>query len=714
MTPESELAPVRRQAIDAVKVMFDRAVEHYPKSLEIADNKEDVENTTLSSGGPLQDCEFGMILLLVREWLGDGFLDDSGIPSEKFDWVITSLVESTISRLLKPNLKNEGGGGGKRTAFFTGEPYTQHSRGKKYSANLDAAMIVLSFLALAVKHLDEPLSQASHSLQLRDVELPGWVKSQRDVALHIIIEGLRYATECRVVPGDKFIGFTCDPESKRERPTDGCLEEDVDRLFFTWTACETINDMIGWREDYLAPRSAALPPLAVSELNHLIGDLQTTLHQAADWCANVFLEKFKNLELPDPTDLVAKIDELGVDGVPSVDQQYSIDQLKTIVQNVYHLSQYAAIRSLVPQKIELHEVKTISDKLDVLVKQSIIGSKLDEARNPKLFSTLTREYNLGKSNLDPYVDDAWYPLVMRSLSGLLARTLDDFGSRFSRREVFELTVSFRRSLQEHFRNMIKRRPVGGSVGVDGKLWSFVSGQPYVLYATQRTIFALMKYEEFLTAVEDFQKEEPDAEKKEAELAMIFARQFSEFFKPAIRELLAQATPPPVVAAILPPTDPLDIPLPEEPWAAEVIRRWLGSVTEDFKESQIANTVDTMASRLRLVEINAKGYIPSEELNQPKNERKRNGALEQWDVLNKEYEKIRESGELGKRLSDLENWEASELKLILFDHLIRNYLRRFRTIEKLLKDEPTEEWKLIQEAIQTQENISKLDPTGSLL
>ena len=713
MTPESELAPVRRQAIDAVKVMFDRALEHYPKSLEVKDNKEDVENTTLSSSGPLQDCEFGMILLLAREWLGNDFFDESGSTSERFEWVIRSLVDSTITRLLKPNLKNEGGGG-KRTAFFTGEPYTQHSRGRKYSANLDAAMIVLAFLALAVKHLDEPLSQADHSLQPRDVDLPGWVKSQRDAAIFIIIEGLRYATECRVVAGGKFIGFTCDPDSNRESPTDGCLEEEVDRLFFTWTACETINDMIDWRKEYLAPRSAELPPTAVSELNDLIGELETTLHQAADWCESVFLEKFKNLELPDPTDLVAKIDELGVDGVPSTDQQQSIDQLKEIVQNVYHLSQYAAIRSLVPQKIELYEVKTISDKLDVLVKQSIIGSRLDEARNPKLFSTLTREYNLGKSNLDPYVDDAWYPLVMRSLSGLLSRTLDDFGGRFSRREVFELTVSFRRSLQEHFRNMNKRRPVGGSAGADGKLWSFVSGQPYVLYATQRTIFALMKYEEFLIAVEDFQKQEPDSEKREGELAMLFARQFSEFFKPAIRELLAQATPPTVVAALSPPPQPLDIPLPDEPWAAEVIRRWMASVTEDFKESQIANTVDAIAGRLRLVELNAKRYIPSEELEQPKNKRKRDGALEQWDVLTKEYEKICESGDLGKRLSALENWETNEVKQILFDHLIRNYLRRFETIEKLLKDEPTEEWKLIQDAIQTQESISKLDPIGSLV
>jgi hypothetical protein len=203
---EPDLAPIRKQALEAVKVMFERATEHYPDSVDVSDNKEEVKDTTLSASGPLQDCEFGMVLLLVRDWLGDEFFNSPGVSEEKFHWIISSLVESTVTRLLKPNLKNEGGGG-KHIAFFTGEPYTQHSRGKKYSANLDAAMIALAFLILAIKYYDEPLSDPN-SLPFKDARLPDWVNSQRDAALYVIIEGLKYAKECRVVHDQEFKGFT--------------------------------------------------------------------------------------------------------------------------------------------------------------------------------------------------------------------------------------------------------------------------------------------------------------------------------------------------------------------------------------------------------------------------------------------------------------------------------------------------------------------------
>src|SRR6185369_16375746 len=143
------------------------------------------------------------------------------------------------------DLKNEGGRG-KHVSFFTGEPYTQHSRGKKYSANLDAAMIAIAFLILAVNRFHEQLSK-DRPPQIKDVPIPEWIQNQRDAVLFIIIEGLEYASQCRVIPSGKFLGFTCDPESNQDRPADGGLELDVDRLFFTWTACETINDVMTWR-----------------------------------------------------------------------------------------------------------------------------------------------------------------------------------------------------------------------------------------------------------------------------------------------------------------------------------------------------------------------------------------------------------------------------------------------------------------------------------
>lgn len=128
------------------------------------------------------------------------------------------------------------------------------------------------------------------------------------------------------------------------------------------------------------------------------------------------------------------------------------------------MSQYAAIRSLVPESITPNEVGNVIDKLDLLVQTSILDSRLDDADHPVLYRTLTRSYSLGNSNPEAYKDDAWYPLVVRSLSGLLSRTLQDIGTQLSRQEVLALTLTFKKSLQNHVRKMIERRPSGGESG----------------------------------------------------------------------------------------------------------------------------------------------------------------------------------------------------------------------------------------------------------
>jgi len=711
MTPETDLTLVRKQALDAITVMFERAVKDYPNSVQVTDQKEEVENTTLSASGPLQDCEFGMALLLVADWLEDEFFESSGIAEEKFEWAIKTLVESTVVRLLKPDLKNEGGRGS-HVSFFTGEPYTQHSRGKKYSANLDAAMIATAFLMLAVERLNEQLANI-HLPPIKDVPLPEWVQNQRDVALFIITEGLEYALQCRVTPNGKFLGFTCDPESNQSRPADGGLESDVDRLFFTWTACETINDVLNWRTEYLELHSSTLPAPAVLRLNDLINDLKGTLSDAAKWCSEVFFEQFRNLTVEDPTELIEEIRPLGKDGVPSPAQQEAIDRLKVNIQHVYHISQYAAVRSLVPSSVTIEEVRTISDKLDVLVKQSILGSTLDEAVNPKLFTTLTREYKLGRSNNDPYVDDAWYPLVMRSLSGLLSRTLDDFraqiGTNFSQQQVLEVIASFRRSLAEHFRNLIRRRPTGGAAGPDGKLWSYLSGQPYVLYATQRTIFALMKYDAFLKAVDLFQaqqKEETDS--SDGDLSSKLARRFAEtYFKPIISELLLEIPRSADGQLILPVnSNGQDLPMPNEQWAKDVIRTWMGKFTTDFESSKVKSNLAEKANWLTLIRECVEKYEPSKDLPP----RKRNGVDENFQKLKEEYNKICNL-KVGEELLKQPKWGDDELTPILFDYLFRNCVQRATgSIEELSKNS-TDLWKLIKDAIDIRDNLKNLDPTG---
>ncbi|HEV7892051.1 MAG TPA: hypothetical protein VGP08_15505 [Pyrinomonadaceae bacterium] len=695
--------------MDAITVMLERAVEHYPASVNVEDKKEDVANTTLSASGPLQDCEFGMVVLLVNDWLGDAPFESFG---EKFEWALTTLVDNTLTRLLKPNLRNEGGGGGDHRAFFTGEPYTQHSRGKKYSANLDAAMIVLAFLMLALKRFDEVLSKRAVPPPLNDVALPEWVKTQRDAAVLVIIEGLKYARECRVAPDGRFQGFTCDPDSNRARPADGSLEDDADRLFFTWTACETINDIIDWRGKYLEPMSGLLPAEAVAEMGGLIDELQKTLHQASEWCAQVFLTKFESFDPEVSGELVAAVNALGEEGVPGVEQQRDINIMEDVVQHVYHLSQYAAIRSLVPKAVTLSEVGTISDKLDVLVKQ-ILGSGLDDALHPKLYITLTRQYDLGKSNPDPYVDDAWYPLVVRSLSGLLSRTLDDIGASFPKQQVLNLTATFQRSLQEHFRSLIKRRPEGGAGGADGKLWSFATGKPYVLYATQRTIFALMKYEEFLRAVYKFQQEPDEPEEQTQEdLSLVLARKMAEtHIRPLIDQMLKYVPRDGNGAYLLPVAAPQQVPLPGEPWAAAAVCKWLADFTRDFERAKVAGNVSQRASELIRIRKYAESYEPSPNLP----ERLRRPVEEHLETLKAKYEDIRNFDGVMPKLAELPGWEDGKLTPVLFDYLFRSYLNSPGvSFEHLFEKESLPAlWKLIQEAKSAQESISGLDKTATV-
>ncbi len=504
---ESYMIPIRKQVLDAIRVMFDRAVEDAPDEPDIQDRKQDVADSTLSNSGALQDCEFGMILLLVHDWLGGDFF--VSIDRQKFARAVVALVERTVNRVLARR-QNYGGGRGNYAAFFTGEPYTQYARGKKYSANLDAAMITLAFLAPAIEKFNNVLAQ--RECRVENVAFPDWVKSLRDAALYVVLEGLEYAQECCVINNNEFQGFTCDPESNIASPKDGSLTSDYDRLFFTWTACETISDMVVWRNSYLTKQVLdPLPRVAIEALKSAIAELEKTLVEAAAWCQARFLPEFEDFEPEDPTDLVQEVDRLAINMAIDPDLHGPrIFSLERSVQYVYHLSQYAAIRSLVPRSVQLEEARAIIDKLERLVSVSIIESGLDGAKHPALFNTLTRKYRLGKSGPEDYTDDAWYPLVVRSLSGLLSRTLSEIGKNFSRSEVFSLTQTFKRSLDGHFRKLTKRRPAGGRFGPNGDLWSFAEGQPYVLYATQRTIFSLIKYADFLKAVDDFLRTAPDA------------------------------------------------------------------------------------------------------------------------------------------------------------------------------------------------------------
>ncbi|HJQ25461.1 MAG TPA: hypothetical protein VKA60_16190 [Blastocatellia bacterium] len=693
-----DLAPIRKLAADAIEEMFKRAVQNDPADPDIQDAKDEVKDNKLLPNGPLQDCEFGMALLLVRDWLGEGFF--ASVERDKFAKAIPALVERTVKRLLLRN-QSDRGGGGEHAAFFTGEPYTEYARGKNFSANLDAAMITLAFLAPAVTQLNEQLAGLDHNLQPNEVALPDWVKNLRDAALYVILDGLNYAKQCRVVHDKTFLGFTCDPESNAQNPKDGGLSNDEDRLFFTWTACETINDMIVWRDGYLMAQLPTPPPAqAVTRLTELINDLRGTLLDAAQWCQGCFLERFEAFEPRETKEIVREVERLRVGAALEREQSDRVKAMAGSVQHVYHLSQYAAIRSLVPERITPKEVRTLIEKLDPLVTKFILLSGLDDAEHAALYRSLTREYSLGSSNQEPYKDDAWYPLVVRSLSGLLSRTLNDIGTQVSRSEALALTLTFQRSLESHVKNMIERRPKGGESGPDGRLWSFAADQPYVLYATLRTIFALIKYEEFLVAVDKFQREEPDAAKKEEELAMILGRQFADYFRPAIKEMVAQFSLVAVEPRTVPSAGRLDIALPDEPWAADALYSLLAHLVEDFKRSRVAQILPQRAQQLILARDTA--------VNNPTTE----GMPRTLQAVKNRVDEILKFPQAGEQLAKLETWDARAVTGVLFENLLEEYFKHpNRSFSDLLNpldplNTPAELLKLIEKARVAQDTFNK--------
>jgi hypothetical protein len=115
---ELDIAAIRKLATDAVTVMFNRAVEFDPDTPVVEDKKIELL-LPLPSKGALQDCEFGVILLLVRAWIGNDLF--ASIDCSVFHRVVKSLVKRTVNRLSDP-LELDEGGNGNHIAFFAVVP----------------------------------------------------------------------------------------------------------------------------------------------------------------------------------------------------------------------------------------------------------------------------------------------------------------------------------------------------------------------------------------------------------------------------------------------------------------------------------------------------------------------------------------------------------------------------------------------------------------
>lgn len=579
---EGLIKEIEGQVSAALTEMFRRAI----KDGAVLDRKNEVKGKgDLELDGLVQDCEFGMILLLGRSWLRQR----NAIPQQLGDetavrGLIVKLVSDSVTSLLARKQSDVGRDSGK-DVFFSGAPYTRIALPNKkegYSANLDSAMLVLGFLAPALKEYHAELAAIA-----APVAPAPWTHNLRDVALYVCMAGVDYATDCQVRL-TAFSGFSCDPNSKVDdtEPPKPYLDE-YDRLFFTWTASETIRDLLEW-EGSLKEIAEGVPAEDVTTLSSGILGLKKTIEEAALWCKDKFLERLRNLKTMDVAAVIALLEKNDNWGE---EQDEMVENVRKHVQHVYHLSQYAAIRSLYPAQVTLQEVNDICDRLDVLVSNDILKSKLDELQpDSPLFTTLTRSYKLGKSTKEKitYDDDAYYPLVVRSMAALLTRTMDRLVQNTTREDIKSVVNLFRRALQIHYQNLIERRPGDAA---DRDLWSFARKQPYILYATQRTIFALLAYADFLERMDRFDEQSDSDEILEADVKNLLGRELVEnVFGRAVKEIVSMAMTramarrgvTEVVAAPLPSVPAGTVPMPNASWASEVFIDWLKTVTIDFE------------------------------------------------------------------------------------------------------------------------------------
>jgi len=716
---EPILAEIETHVRTALNVMLDRAMEG--ESLEIADRKD--EETDLEPSGLLQDCEFGMILLQGRRWLAqrealNGSIADHKAVERLVVQLVARVVDRAIAGLRDRFIQDKGGGLQGSAVFFTGEPYTKYRERKitYYSANIDSAMITLGFLLPALEDFDDALanSDLSDLNEKCQAKLSHLGDNLRDAALFVCNEGIRYARACAVQSPDGFDGFSSDPGSVTpDEP--GFVTKTEDRLFYSWTASETINDLGDW-SGYLERLAAGAPSEELAKLLQEaiegIESLGVLLQETAKWCEKSFLERFRKLEPLPVRNVVTEIEGLG----ENIEQQQEdeLRQLAAHVQHVYHLSQYAAIRSLAPAAVTPAEVGDIFQQLHSLVTQDIINSQLDRTEHPRLFECLTRQYDLGNSNATAeYLDDAFYPLVVRSLSALLSRTIADISLRGNTEEVEQLARDYRRLLYDHYLNLVQRRPrkklEGGEEepGVVKYLWSFADRQPYVFYAAQRTVFALISYADCVVIINDFLANSGGG-KKDKDPARRLAEMLAEhLIGPAARKYIAEL-------AVHPPTLPnladasSQLPLPSQEWAAETIYKWLEELTQDFKDSQIAANLRRSASHLMEIRRYALEYEPRTGLAP----RQKKGVDQLLPDVREKFQQIVAFEGFGGKLAELQAWSTESLLPILFDYVFREFVGRpERSLQDVLDKEASDLiWSTLNEATGQCEAIRKIDGT----
>ncbi len=682
--------------LNSLNVIFNRAFKdkREPKendqsktSFRVLDKKKDESLRE----GLVQDAEFGLILLSMREWLRQhATLTGPVSDAQNVQAVAVAMVESIVDRVLKHPRPSEDDGGvqAEDVAFFSSRPYSYAYRGKwrerVFPANLDSAMLVLAFLALALEEYDAVLKNCPWKNERDELQ---WTNSLRDAALFVCREAIGYATRCQVRNDGRLEGYTCDPVN---RDSDSLLDKH-DRLFFTWTACETIRDLRGWvsyLED-LGPEEGREVSRLAQEIRNELSNLDLSIAEAGNWCQRSFLSSFDQIHPIDVSAIVRRQTENPIDR-KEAERSEEIKALSHYIQHVYHFSQYIAIRSLSTSIITIGELKSVSGRLNALVKRDILESKLDESDDAVLFEILTRSYSLGFQD-DAYPDDGWYPLVVRSLAAVLRRVPDDFRGRPEADEFIKVMRD--EILPFHLGMLVARRPKWVREG-DEHLWSNVADKEYVFYATQRSIFALAKSFEAIESTESGGNVDELRTRLRGVLAesiadTLLGSSFGRLVGEARKILGTESSQPAGQSEALIPAA-----LAEPQWAGPAITRWLDRLTSEIHEQEKA--LEPFLNQ------NARSLVKFHEF-----------ALEFKDAddespnaakILKVLDQVKKCDWIGEKLSLLEDsgeWSVDTVLPLLFEYLFHQYVNcDASSLEDLVKNRSevrTGLWDLINQA-----------------
>lgn len=676
-----DIAALDTAILDALNALIQRAGKPTAPSISDEQTPEDAPEPR----GVLMDCEFGLVLLSARAALtAEGH---SGLAGELADdgrvqQLVLSLVSSTLHTIGARPLPAKFRGGCREDApfFFAAEPYAYYRfRSVRFTANLDAAMIMVGFFAAALQQYDAMLAQAPAPESLRVHK----VTSLRDAALLACREGLSYALQCRMPTEGGLACFTSDPlacaDTSKGADAIAAEFELENRLFYTWTTAETVRELSATTEwaQYLASVTSEPARSIASATSKLTEELSTALAGASEWCFRTFNARLEAFEPPDMDVLVRRAKPYKTqDALPAELQRLCEDAYPRLM-HVYHIAQYAAVRSIAPEQMTLDEVRHTAQLLERLVSQSVLASELDIADHPDIFKLLKREYrfwNAEARTAGNYPDDAYFPLVVRALSGLLTRTLTSLHDRAEGEQPVQALVSlFRGLLQRLVTDLLARRPAGDDLQA---LWSRNRGGPYLLYATQRTVLALLAYQEFIERVDEYEKTRQSpartalpADELRQELLRflglhlsrsLFDKALMDFFQS--KTLAGPSGSPGAADAMAQGTSPNgDDLLPRLPWARALLETWLRNFSAEFERQKVPGNLRQWVDKLQKVH----------EARAARRGQPRDGLERAWQAI----VKVDGIGQLIEEQGRQDALDVERLHVILFDYLFRQSIER---------------------------------------